>query len=653
MATNLTDIIKKVRTALRGEEVRGSIADGLEYCGQISENAKADMEATASAAKEAMNKTASDAKTTIETSAASTKEQLSKDIDAKAAAALKSIPESYTELDGSVKQVKEDLDNLDLHIPDLGIGAISNIYPFNFESQYKYRVSTKNKITFDKDTVFHVKNGYLVGIRYDFDDVDEKSADTGWIKQSFCFRKGKEYIVQIRKEQEDTNHIISLADFNEYKYAFFSLPLKELDVLKWVNQIEFRKIYFVLLGHISDGIYIPGRTTTRAVSDVFEYSGKILIIDKTHKYKIAYAEWNTNDNEYTTSCIWRRWNEKEAIVDAKSGKKYCFHFMKIDNSDIDIEDLSNSLIVSYALNSENENIIGKLSEKKIYKIANEQKIYSECYYWDVKPEMYIEQDCTNLGDKYLFVGASNENDTAQYNGKLFVMSKDLKKQKQLSHNLGHCASVDFSKVTGALIFGNGSTNKSIKARIDILPNAISVLETRETVTLSDTISIQLDNSWHGLTACFGGSGDSCYILYFTDEMGDNCIIAQCKLGLGNSDLSSDGFGTFIAGKGSNEYNGTLKIIKTYNPIYLNVLQGAEFYHGKIWVMTSNDKVRAYQLQLTEDGNVIIENCYGFDQLSNDGINVAYESEGMVHVDEHTLMTSIFTNHTPKTICLEV
>ena len=94
MATNLTDIIKKVRTALRGEEVRGSIADGLEYCGQISENAKADMEA----------------------SAAATKEQLSKDIDAKAAEALKSIPESYTELDGNVKQLKEELRNTEKSI---------------------------------------------------------------------------------------------------------------------------------------------------------------------------------------------------------------------------------------------------------------------------------------------------------------------------------------------------------------------------------------------------------------------------------------------------------------------------------------------------------------------------------------------------------
>lgn len=116
METNLTEIIKKVRTAVLGREVRGSIADGLEYCGQISENAKADMDATAEAAKEAIDKTAEDAKNAIESNAVSVKEQLSKDIDAKAAAALESIPEEYTELDGSVKKLKEDLGNkLDNH----------------------------------------------------------------------------------------------------------------------------------------------------------------------------------------------------------------------------------------------------------------------------------------------------------------------------------------------------------------------------------------------------------------------------------------------------------------------------------------------------------------------------------------------------------
>ena len=116
METNLTEIIKKIRTAVLGREVRSSIADGLEYCGQISENAKADMDATAEAAKEAIDKTAEDAKNSIESNAASVKEQLSNDIDAKAAAALESIPEEYTELDGSVKQLKEDLRNENLFI---------------------------------------------------------------------------------------------------------------------------------------------------------------------------------------------------------------------------------------------------------------------------------------------------------------------------------------------------------------------------------------------------------------------------------------------------------------------------------------------------------------------------------------------------------
>lgn len=97
MALNLTEICEKIRTAIHGRDITESIASGLEYCGQISENAKADMEATA----------------------ASTKEQLSKDIDAKAAETLKTIPESYTELDGSVKQLKEDLNDVRIKYTNL------------------------------------------------------------------------------------------------------------------------------------------------------------------------------------------------------------------------------------------------------------------------------------------------------------------------------------------------------------------------------------------------------------------------------------------------------------------------------------------------------------------------------------------------------
>lgn len=171
METNLTEIIKKIRTAVLGREVRSSIADGLEYCGQISENAKADMDATAEAAKEAIDKTAEDAKNAIESNAASVKEQLSNDIDAKAAAALESIPEEYTELDGSVKRLKEDLDGLESETKNifnprwllnatgwtrngnsytgtagnLGIAYKENNYPISFEPNTKYTISLNAK----------------------------------------------------------------------------------------------------------------------------------------------------------------------------------------------------------------------------------------------------------------------------------------------------------------------------------------------------------------------------------------------------------------------------------------------------------------------------------------------------------------------------
>lgn len=46
----------------------------------------------------------------------STSAQVQKDIDAKAAETLKTIPESYTELDGNVKQLKEDLRNENLFV---------------------------------------------------------------------------------------------------------------------------------------------------------------------------------------------------------------------------------------------------------------------------------------------------------------------------------------------------------------------------------------------------------------------------------------------------------------------------------------------------------------------------------------------------------
>lgn len=101
----------------------------------------------------------------------STSTQAQKDIDAKAAETLKTIPESYTELDESVKQLKEDLGDIitetkNIFNPkgllnasgwtkdrdsytgtagNLGLAYKENNYPISFEPNTKYTLSLKAK----------------------------------------------------------------------------------------------------------------------------------------------------------------------------------------------------------------------------------------------------------------------------------------------------------------------------------------------------------------------------------------------------------------------------------------------------------------------------------------------------------------------------
>lgn len=94
----------------------------------------------------------------------STSARVQKDIDAKAAAALKTIPESYTELDGSVKQLKEDLKDVNSIIDynktamsygynsyvDVGEWENGMIYNGNNIDRI-YAIRTKEKVFIDEN----------------------------------------------------------------------------------------------------------------------------------------------------------------------------------------------------------------------------------------------------------------------------------------------------------------------------------------------------------------------------------------------------------------------------------------------------------------------------------------------------------------------
>ena len=336
MATNLTDTIKKVRTALRGEEVRGSIADGLEYCGQISENAKADMEATASAAKEAMNKTASDAKTTIETSAASTKEQLSKDIDAKAAETLKTIPESYTELDGSVKQIKEDLGNIYHNDGEFFArnqenweqGLYDDAYPYS-KGDSVYAIRTSTNIPIEKG-FYKISNKKMTNKPFRikiwvFDSAGKLIYNSGWKNEDFTFyvfSDDSTYIAHIG-HADGTKVSLSETKYIFADYTFWRVSTQHInDGWKYGtlldNNIEtYSNIRLILenakvkLGHgyevsVSDNYKIQAISLTNdgKIYEKFNYASKITIFTRSVSDRLTFVVKNIiNDGEFDLESI--------------------------------------------------------------------------------------------------------------------------------------------------------------------------------------------------------------------------------------------------------------------------------------------------------------------------------------------------------------
>lgn len=119
----------------------------------------------------------------------STSTQVQKDIDAKAAAALESIPEEYTELDGSVKQLKEDLRNENLFVKQsavIGVRLAANgatvVAEDYFSSDYipieralKYKKNSPLINVYHRMCVYNTAKIYIKNI----DDTNELYNEDG------------------------------------------------------------------------------------------------------------------------------------------------------------------------------------------------------------------------------------------------------------------------------------------------------------------------------------------------------------------------------------------------------------------------------------------------------------------------------------------
>lgn len=97
----------------------------------------------------------------------STSAQAKKDIDAKAAETLKTIPESYTELDGSVKQIKEDIIKIDNSAVETNGNTVEIIFDniFNAETSTEGYYLLNDGVT-ERENVLYSHSDYIPLSKY-------------------------------------------------------------------------------------------------------------------------------------------------------------------------------------------------------------------------------------------------------------------------------------------------------------------------------------------------------------------------------------------------------------------------------------------------------------------------------------------------------
>lgn len=259
-----SDGTSEVVTLIRNDEpiVEGTPMNA-ETLNRLSDVAGADVaRAQAEAAAQNAQEIVNNAEENINSFAEASSQKVQKDIDAKAAAALKSIPESYTELDWSVKQLKEDLGDVNSKIDynktamsygynsyvDVGEWENGMIYNGNNIDRI-YAIRTKEKVRIDENMyVMDLEPSNLVwqAVQYAPDGTFEKNSTVNSSGgKVFEFDKSKLYrfvirsadgttpITNIKKAKNTIKFFYENNLFNEFaKSDTVNLDVQDLKKLK-------------------------------------------------------------------------------------------------------------------------------------------------------------------------------------------------------------------------------------------------------------------------------------------------------------------------------------------------------------------------------------------------------------------------------------
>ncbi|MDG2544724.1 hypothetical protein [Lactiplantibacillus plantarum] len=260
---------------------------------------------------------------------------------------------------------------------------------------------------------------------------------------------------------------------------------------------------------------------------------------------------------------------------------------------------------------------------------------------------FTSQGMVQVGSQ-LWVGNSSTDDhSTDTIGQIFRLDSGLKKVGRFVHNLGHLNSMDYNSETDSLLTSNTSDNITLISEIIIVQN-VNSLNLPESWPLIDYNQNYVVKIPLGVNNIGGGPifGENKNIVYFMcGQYYGTYKIQKYWLGTGTNDFSSGGYGTFIAGKGENEYNGTAKLLGEFYGPTMEVGQDATYFNGNIYGTFGRNTGKIYKIELNQANSMEAHGTYDLKEawvLPNydvNGNNASAEPEGMVIWNGYYLRTS--------------
>lgn len=240
--------------------------------------------------------------------------------------------------------------------------------------------------------------------------------------------------------------------------------------------------------------------------------------------------------------------------------------------------------------------------------------------------------------KELWVGnASTDDHSTDTIGQIYKFDSGLNKIGRFVHNLGHLNSLDYNSETDSLLTSNTSDNTTLISEMIIVQNVHS-LNLPEAWPLIDYSKNYVIKIPLGVNNIGGGPifGENKNVVYFMcGQYYGTYKIQKYWLGTGANDVSKGGYGTFIAGKGDNEYNGTAKLLGEFYGPTMEVGQDATYFNGNIYGTFGRRTGKVYKIELNQatttevQGTYTLKEAWVLPNYNSGGVNVSSEAEGTV------------------------